>query len=265
MYREEIVKEYVDKKIERNDDGEFAWSVDDSINFYKKNKEVLQELLWDINEYFVEHKKEIEEESELTHRQIGCIQRITKEFTNILYGSSEKDFSKAFYELLDFIFYPDTELKELTFNEIEIIRMMIAYLINKANDAILMHENHPDDYLDKYRIEKYKEEGNKIYYKFIVANKEVGNGWILNKVSKLIKKDGIKIYIEAEHRRKKYGTKFYEMLARELTNLDIEWVYMIVDKNDKIAIDFIKKQIEGYGRQKQFGNKIIFEDIFVVY
>ena len=40
---------------------------------------------------------------------------------------------------------------------------------------------------------------------------------------------------------------------------------MIVDKNDKIAIDFIKKQIEGYGRQKQFGNKIIFEDIFVVY
>ena len=37
MYREEIVKEYVDKKIERNDDGEFAWSVDDSINFYKKN------------------------------------------------------------------------------------------------------------------------------------------------------------------------------------------------------------------------------------
>ena len=38
MYREEIVKEYVDKKIERNDDGEFAWSVDDSINFYKKIK-----------------------------------------------------------------------------------------------------------------------------------------------------------------------------------------------------------------------------------
>lgn len=38
MYREDIVKEYIGKKFERYDDGDFSWSVNDPINFYKKIK-----------------------------------------------------------------------------------------------------------------------------------------------------------------------------------------------------------------------------------
>ena len=56
----------------------------------------------DINEYFVDYKKGIEKESKLTVRQIGCIQRITKIFTEILYGSHSDDFSHAVLNLKNY-------------------------------------------------------------------------------------------------------------------------------------------------------------------
>ena len=135
LFREKIVKEYVhNRKPEKKSDE--VWSIDEYIKFYEDNKKSLNSLLLDINEYFVDNKKEIEKESNLISRQIGCIQRITKIFTNTLYGSQAQDFSQAYYELLDFIFYPGYDLKELSYNEIEIIRMMIAYLNNKADEFI---------------------------------------------------------------------------------------------------------------------------------
>lgn len=148
LFRGKIVKEYVNKKVEKKKDT--VWSIDEYIQFYEDNKKSLNSLLLDINEYFVDHKKEIEKESELTIRQIGCIQRITKTFTETLYVSQANAFSHAYYELLDFIFYPGQELKELSYNEIEIIKMMISYLISKADEFIKNDKKYSDEYLDKY-------------------------------------------------------------------------------------------------------------------
>ena len=166
LFRESIVKEYVNnKKPEKKIDD--VWSVDEYIKFYEDNKESLNSLLLDINEYFVDNRRDIETETKLTERQIGCIQRITKSFTKTLYGSEAQDFSQAYYELLDFIFYPGYNLKELSFNEIEISRM------------------------------------------------------------------------------------------------DIAWIYLIANKDDKIAINFLDKQINPYDRRIVRGNNIIFEDILI--
>jgi len=63
--------------------------------------------------------------------------------------------------LLDFIFYPGYDLKKLSYNEIEIIRMMIAYLNSKADEFIKKLKNHPDEYLDKYVLQKSKEMVNR--------------------------------------------------------------------------------------------------------
>lgn len=262
LFREKIVKEYVkNKKPEKKQDD--VWSIEEYINFYEENKKSLNSLLLDINEFFVDNKKEIEKESNLTSRQVGCIQRITKVFTKTLYGSQAQDFSQAYYELLDFIFYPGYDLKELSYNEIEIIRMMIAYLNSKADEFIKKYENHPDEYLDKYKIQKTNETSKRIYYNLIVDDVIVGNGWITKKEYRL-KKKGMDIFIEPQYRRKKYGTKFYQLLACEISGMDIAWIYLIVDKEDKIAISFLNKQINKYERRIIKGNKIIFEDTLIV-
>ena len=168
-----------------------------------------------------------------------------------------------YYELLDFIFYPGYDLKELSYNEIEIIRMMIAYLNNKADEFIKKYENHPDEYLDKYKIKKTNETSKRIYYNLIVDDVIVGNGWITKKEYRL-KKKGMDIFIEPQYRRKKYGTKFYQLLACEISGMDIAWIYLIVDKEDKIAISFLNKQINKYEKRIIKGNKIIFEDTLIV-
>lgn len=263
LFRETIVIKYVEtRKPEKKT--EDVWSIDEYIRFYEENKKSLNSLLLDINEYFVDNKKEIEKESELTSRQIGCIERITKVFTETLYGSQDKDFSQAYYELLDFIYYPGYDLKELSYNEIEIIRMMIAYLINKADEFIKKYKNHPDEYLDKYKLQKSKETSKRIYYNLIVDDTIVGNGWITKK-RYIIHKKGMDIFIEPQHRRKKYGTKFYDLLSCEISKMDIEWIYLIVDKEDKRAISFLNKQINQYARRIIKGNKMIFEDTLIVY
>lgn len=139
LFREKIVKEYVKyKKPERKLTD--VWNNEEYIKFYEDNKRSLNSLLIDINAYFVDNQKNIEKESKLTSRQIGCIQRITRTFTETLYGNHSDDFSHAYYELLDFIFYPEYDLKELSYNEIEVIRMMIAYLISKADEFIKDYE-----------------------------------------------------------------------------------------------------------------------------
>ena len=104
LFREKIVKEYVKyKKPERKLTD--VWNNEEYIKFYEDNKRSLNSLLIDINTYFVDNQKNIEKESKLTSRQIGCIQRITRTFTETLYGNHSDYFSHAYYELLDFIFY----------------------------------------------------------------------------------------------------------------------------------------------------------------
>ena len=134
-FRETLVIKYVARKIEKHSDD--IWSVDDYIKFYEDNKKSLNSLLLDINEHFVDNKDKIERENELTGRQIGCIKRITETFTEMGYNNNKEGaFSHAYYELLDFIFYPEFNLKELAYNEVEIIKMMTAYLLNKADEFI---------------------------------------------------------------------------------------------------------------------------------
>ena len=261
LFRESIVKEYVNnKKPEKKLDD--VWTVDEYIKFYEENKKSLNSLLLDINEYFVDNKQDLETEAKLTERQIGCIQRIMKSFTKTLYGNDAQDFSQAYYELLDFIFYPGYDLKELSFNEIEIIRMMIAYLYNKADEFIKKEKKHPDEYMDKYILQKNNETLKRIYYDLIVDNKIVGHAWITKKLYRL-KKKGMDLFIDSQYRRKKYGTKFYHLLACEISRMDIAWIYLIVSKDDKIAINFLNKQITPYDRRIIRGNNIIFEDILI--
>lgn len=262
MFREEIVKKYVNNKIEKPTNE--VWTNDQYIDFYKGNKKSLHSLLLEINEYFVDNKKIIKKESQLTQRQIGCIQRITKSFIETLYGAYEQDFSHAYYELLDFIFYPGYDLKELSYNEIEIIRMMIAYLESKADEFIMKLDNHPDEYLNRYSIEKYKETLRKKYYYLKVDNNIVGKGWIRKKAHRIPQK-GMNIFIEPQFRRKKYGTKFYHILAREITNISIEneWVYLVVKKDDIIAISFLNNILGKNVDKFKIGNRIIFLDTLI--
>lgn len=72
------------------------------------------------------------------------------------------------------------------------------------------------------------------------------------------------IYIDSQYRRKKYGTKFYNLLACKITEMNIAWVYLIVDKKDTVAIKFLNKLIDKYEFKIILGNKIIFRDIFII-
>ena len=263
LYREKIVLEYCHKKFEKKPDE--VWSIDQQIEFYEKNRSSLNSLLLDINEYFVDNKsrfyQEIGDEHILTYRQKGCIRRITETFTDEVYGSEIEEFSHAYYELLDFIYYPETDLVELSFYEIEIIRMMISYLINKANQYISCLKNHPDEYLGKYSIQKSKETIFRKYYNLVVDNTIVGNGWIAKQMPRFAI-NGMNIYIKPEFRRKKYATKFYRLLACEMIKRNIEWSFYIVDKTNEEAIGFLNRIL---CRQNRYNrkNKIIFEDVFV--
>lgn len=72
------------------------------------------------------------------------------------------------------------------------------------------------------------------------------------------------MYIAPEYRRKRYGTTFYHMLCCEISEMNIEWIYLIIDKNDEVAINFLNKQINKYERRIEKGRKIIFEDTLIV-
>lgn len=268
LFREELANKYASKKLEKPEDA--CWPIDEYINFYKQNKVLLHSLLLDINEYFVDHKQEYYiargEKYTLTKRQSECISNITDIFTREVYGQSSfvEGFSLAYSELIDFIYYPKTKLEELTLNEIEIIKMMIAYLINKADQCISCLENHPDEYLGKYSIQKYKETIFRKYYNLVVDNVVVGNGWI-TKQKHYLRINGMHIYIKPEFRRKKYATKFYRLLGCEMTKMNIEWAFYVVDKTNEEAIGFLNQILNKYDNRYNRKNKIIFEDVFIVY
>ena len=53
------------------------------------------------------------------------------------------------------------------------------------------------------------------------------------------------------------------MLCCAISEMNIEWIYLIVDKNDEVAINFLNKQINKYERRIEKGRKIIFEDTLI--
>ena len=118
--------------------------------------------------------------------------------------------------------------------------------------------------MDKYRLQKSKETLKRKYYNLIVDNKVVGKGWISKKEYKLLFKKGMYIFIEPQYRRNKYGTKFYNLLSCEISSMDITSIYLVVDKEDKIAIEFLNKMTNPYERRMILGNKRIFEDTLII-
>lgn len=114
-------------------------SNEELIQYYKKYQDVLLDLLDDL--------KTIESETrlltnELNIRQRGCINRCSSEFVDSGWHRIDQKYTQAFYEIIDFIYYPGYEYKELAKNEIETIRIMASYLIMKADEIIytLKHE-----------------------------------------------------------------------------------------------------------------------------
>ena len=130
--REELTKKYVQLKPERHKD---VYSIDEQIEFYNRNIDVLNILLNDLQQIIADNKY-IDKSVKLTNRQLGCINRCIEEF-NTRYELSDQNFSRAFYEITDFIFYPGCGLTNFTMKEIEISKMMASYLIYKANEIIL--------------------------------------------------------------------------------------------------------------------------------
>lgn len=63
----------------------------------------------------------------------------------------------------------------------------------------------------------------------------------------------MEIYIEQQYRRKKYGSKFYKMLCCKISEKEIEWIYLIVDKTDEVAIKFLNSNINKYEPRKRKG------------
>lgn len=256
--REELNYKYVDKIPILNDDYN---TIEDYKNFYKKSIEMLNELVNEVNEMLVNSDKEVLK-NELTNRQIGCIQRCINTFVEKTFDSKEKAFTHALYELTDFIYYPTTrfEYKELSVLEVEIIKMMGAYLIDKANEHIMIYNK--DKYRGKYKLKKNFSTFSKIYYDLLVNDKTVGNGWTRKRFSYF--KQGMYLYIKPEYRRKRYGTIFFHLLCKNLAERDVEVVICKVNVNNKTAIKFLDNVEHDYDIKSKILNKIIYLKTLIV-
>lgn len=55
-------------------------------------------------------------------------------------------------------------------------------------------------------------------------------------------------------RNKGYGTKFYNLLLNKLSEKDVEAIVMWVNKKNKIAINFMNKNVKKYEERLYFLN-----------
>ena len=103
------------------------------ISYYKKYQDVLLELINELNNT----KEDISIiKNDFNIRQTGCIKRCSKEFVDNIYKDKDEKFTQAFYEIMDFIYYPEFKYNDLARNEIDTIKMMASYLIFKAGELI---------------------------------------------------------------------------------------------------------------------------------
>lgn len=54
------------------------------------------------------------------------------------------------------------------------------------------------------------------------------------------------LYIDLDYRKQGYGTIFYNLLAKEMTKKDIDFIILKVNKYDNVVINFLDKQINQY-------------------
>ena len=91
----------------------------------------------------------------MLQNQNCSLQSVTKCFSESAYKDDAKDFSQAYYEMLDFIYTPGYDYDELSYNEIEIIKMMISYLNSKADEII---KNDPKDKIAASELMKLEQD-----------------------------------------------------------------------------------------------------------
>lgn len=104
----------------------------DAKEFYISYLEVLNELLSEIK--ILRKNYECFLIKGFNRRQIGCIERITKEHNG--WNNEFDEFNQRYYELTDFIYYPGFEYGSITQEEFSVIELMAKYLINIAEDNI---------------------------------------------------------------------------------------------------------------------------------
>lgn len=93
---------------------------------------------------------------------------------------------------------------------------------------------------------------NKEYYYLISNNNIVGKAWITTKF--IYYRSGLHIEIFKNMRNKGYGTKFYNLLLNKLSEKDVEAIVMWVNKKNKIAINFMNKNVKKYEERLYFLN-----------
>ena len=104
-------------------------------------------------------------------------------------------------------------------------------------------------------MEKFKKRFkifNKEYYYLISNNNIVGKAWITTKF--IYYRSGLHIEIFKNMRNKGYGTKFYNLLLNKLSEKDVEAIVMWVNKKNKIAINFMNKNVKKYEERLYFLN-----------
>lgn len=238
---------------------EELYTVNEQIAFYEENISILKYLL-DKLDYGIKEYEYTSKKTELNIRQNGCIRRIMDIFVAKDDEKYYTKFSEAFYELTDFIYYPNFKYDKLSLHEIEIIKMMANYLINKAYDKI--YELNGDEYKGEFKLQKRYSSISKIFFNLIYKDKIVGKGWIRKKFSYIRK--GMYLYIEPDYRKKGYGTIFYNLLAIEMSERDIPFIILKVNKYDKKAINFLDKQIYKHEKRYEIFNKRIFIDVLII-
>lgn len=240
------------KEIILND--EEVYPVNEQIAFYEENVNILEILLDKLN-YAINKVEYTNENIELNYRQNECIRKFVSIFTG---KDNKKDYIKhieAFYELTEFIYNPNLEHEKLSLCEIENIRMMASYLLNKASNKI--YELNGDEYKGRYKLKKKYSSINKIYYDLTYRDQIVGRAWIRKRLSRI--KKGMYLYIEPKFREKGYGTIFYDLLARKMAEKDIDFIILKVNKYDRRAVNFLNKKIN----EKEFKFNILNTKIFI--
>ena len=93
---------------------------------------------------------------------------------------------------------------------------------------------------------------NKEYYYLISDNRIVGKAWITTKF--IYYRNGLHLEIFEKMRNKGYGTKFYDLLLNKLSEKDVEAIVMWINKRNKIAINFLNKNVSRYEERLDFLN-----------
>ncbi len=117
--------------------------------------------------------------------------------------------------------------------------------------------------MEKIEIKKKYKFLNREYYYLLKDNKIMGKAWITTKT--IFLRRGLYMKIIPQMRHKGYGTKFFDLLIGELSENEVEVVFMWVNKNNKVAINFINKNIGKYEDRFKFLNYEGFSYTIIVY